>query len=81
MIAAPDWSLKGTAARLEDQLTGFKFKGPGFYIGQNEWMLVVPFEGTSLTWDSDTLFQAYMYTGSFAESALAYTLPVREDAR
>lgn len=38
----PDWTQSWTMSQAEEQLDGFKFNGPGWYITKNESMLVVP---------------------------------------
>jgi hypothetical protein len=39
----PDWSSTWTPAEAEYQLIDFKFKGSGWYLTNNESMLVVPY--------------------------------------
>lgn len=36
-----DWCMAGTKERLEEQMTGFVFKGVGWYETEKEIMLVV----------------------------------------
>jgi hypothetical protein len=41
------WSHLWTAKQAEKQLSGFEFKGPGWYLGHEECMLVLPAEKAS----------------------------------
>lgn len=38
----PDWSHVWTSVEAEDQLEGFKFHGPGFYLTDTDTIVVVP---------------------------------------
>ena len=38
----PDWTVSYTSEQAEDQLEGFKFKGPGWYHSKGDSLLVLP---------------------------------------
>jgi len=87
IVVAPDWSMTGSAAYLEEQLTDFKFDGPGFYLGDGEFLLVVPLDPTpqpwKQRWPKETLFRAHFYGCDFRDSMFGRESlpPVREDHR
>lgn len=85
----PDWSELWTAKKAEEQLEGFKFKGPGWYIRSFGTMLVVPEDRTLETaWNmqsvnADERFYFHMYDGWNPGSifgSIAHA-PTREDER
>ena len=47
----PDWTMTRTAAKAEQELTNFKFEGPGWYFTRPGALLVVPISG-DVEWSS-----------------------------
>lgn len=41
----PDWTHVWTAEEAEEQLSGFKFSGPGWYLTKSDSILVLPMRG------------------------------------
>lgn len=40
--AVPDWNMCRTAKQLEEELINFKYAGPGFYLTDQDTLLVIP---------------------------------------
>lgn len=81
----PDWTRVWTATEAEEQLNGFEFTGPGWYIGK-ETILVIPVEAyVRLTvwrqrWPASTKFNFYVFSGNPRDAFNAITTaPVRKD--
>lgn len=74
----PDWTQSWTAAAAEEQLRGFKFKGPGWYLEGNDAILVVPWErppGEGFTHkpeQRDEMFQFCVWNGRDKESMVKH---------
>jgi len=90
---SPDWNEYYTAKDAEEELTGFKFTGPGWYIGEDgNAMLVVPDEPLELLkdgtwnfwakkkWPVHQMFRFMMFDGNPCQSFnAAVNAPTRED--
>jgi hypothetical protein len=83
-----DWSTMGTPEHLEQELNGFKFSGPGFYLTKTDTLLVAPLAPQSDPWQwrsdmSPTAFRAYVYNCQFADTIFSRiaVAPVRSDTR
>jgi hypothetical protein len=89
----PDWEKVWTAAEAEEQLTNFRFTGPGWYSGKKDTLLVLPADEVDTDnhwigvwkqrWPPKQLFRFCVYSGhdpanSFNAIANA---PVRQDER
>lgn len=89
VVVSPDWVMTGTAAHLEEQLTGFKFSGPGFYIRSTEFDLVtlVDPQPYATEWNQkqpkEALLKLHHYSCPFSDSVFGRhgTPPVRQDER
>lgn len=83
------WSQIWTVKEVEHELSGFEFKGPGWYLSKDESLLVVPFERPNLgpgeLWDHSSdngeRFHFYYY-GEFSGTIFADGfVPTRQDDR
>lgn len=82
----PDWTGTGTATELEACMEGFKFKGPGWYIGKSETVLVVPHGPCSgpwkQKWPEDMSFVYHCYSQNPLDAFNAVVnAPTRADDR
>jgi hypothetical protein len=81
----PDWSMLGTAERFEQELIGFKFKGPGWYLSKYErdgktgidTILVIP------VGENGSIFRACVYNerNPIESFNWVHSAPVRVDER
>lgn len=87
---APDWSARYTPAQAEHELVNFKFKGPGLYILEDEFLIVVPIppEVRELntiwhqTQPEGTVFDFHYYNVPFEQSIFGVKPPpTRSDER
>lgn len=71
MQVESDFTIIGTIEKLEAEITGFKYKGPGFYLTAKDTLLLVPVEYKD-AWIKDqpkgTLFRAYIYNQPFEKT-------------
>jgi ribosomal protein L7/L12 len=86
----PDWSEVWTARNAEEQLQGFAFKGPGWYLSSTDTLLVTPCgaveEGSTpwqWKWPEDQLFRFNVYNHRNPADGFNQIInaPVREDTR
>ena len=84
----PDWSTMGTVRRLEAELSGFKYAGPGFYLTKEDTLLLVPMRrGRDDAWYStagdEEEFMAYVWNVPFTRMVFGGDRPppVRQDDR
>lgn len=83
----PDWDSIWTAEEAKKELTGFKFRGPGWYIGDNSVFLVFPV-GEVVNpwiqeWSEDQRFYFMCYDSRNPANAFdsIVNAPVRQDER
>lgn len=98
----PDYNLVGTKTQLTrdilqivptngrgSRFRKFPFSGPGLYLADKSFILVVPFPTKNHggnpwknTWPNGTKFTAYVYHCRFDQSIFSYaSFPVRQDLR
>jgi hypothetical protein len=84
-----DWTMTGIASYFEEQLVGFKWEGPGWYLGKDgETLLIIPVGDHpdpfryKENWDKDQQFRVMVWSENpgqaFSEIAHA---PTRVDNR
>jgi hypothetical protein len=69
----PDWTSRGTAKHIEEDLPGFKFSGPGWYFIGDDSILIVPSAKTDTpwknTWKKEAVFTYFVWNDRDAEGA------------
>ncbi len=84
---SPDWVHRYSAKQAENDLVGFKFKGPGLYLTKTDTMIVLPDSDPSTgdpweqNWLKDQLFTFYCYNVPFSYTIFSRIGPVRLDIR
>lgn len=94
MIVNSDWQMTGTKDQIERQVgNGLKLTGPGWYISDEEFSLLVVISGPALVndllgspwrqdWPCGTRFTFHHWHGRIAESIFAHAdAPTRLDER
>lgn len=93
----PDWCKRLTATEAEEQLTNFRFLGPGWYVTQTDTLLVVPDADVKYPyppgdakegpwhnlWHRDQKFWFFVYSGRtpFEAFNALVNAPTRRDER
>jgi len=89
-VLIPAWSQVWTSEQAEKELANFKFKGPGLYLQDLEFLLVVAVEAEyekvwrrADLWPKDTKFSFYQYDLPFYNSLffVISTVVTRQDDR
>jgi hypothetical protein len=81
----PDWVSRGTAKHIEEDLQGFRFKGPGWYFMNGDSILIVPAVRTDEpwkdTWPAKTVFTYFVWNHSEVEDSMhaIAIAPIRRD--
>ncbi len=91
---SPDWDMMGTAAQINLELRGIKFKSPGWYLSPTDSVLIVPTESDkpitrdnlwNTIWPEGTMFKVYVYNTSvdmlIFNATPGGSVPTREDTR
>lgn len=85
MRVKPDAVNLWTAEQVE-KLGNIKFKGPGFYLGNEYTLLVVPnieimVPFDVFVWDQDTEFNCHWYGCKLQDTIFAIAIPLQFDGR
>jgi hypothetical protein len=82
------WKMIGTKEKIEKELNWFVFKGPGFYLDNQETVLIFPlYSSPKETWyqsqPKETLFHVEVWDCPFSDTiySVIATAPVRKDDR
>jgi hypothetical protein len=90
MQVAPDWSMVGTVEKIEHELVGFKFEGPGIYFIKTDTLLIVPRPTTGsrtveniwhLKQPEGTVYEVYVYNTPETIFKAIGRAPIRQDDR
>ena len=84
----PDWVMYGTATKIEKELVGIKFKGPGVYLTKTDTVLILPYNRAKETfwyqrYENEEIFNVHVYNTEYYHTLLSVIghAPNRQDDR